>query len=233
MLCRIADLAVEIPAAYGMDVRCRDYLASEKATSDIIINESEYKFEACQNMTPDNAAYMLSGCLFYKALLSYDGLMLHSSAVALDGKAYLFSGPCGMGKSTHTRLYKEIFGERACIFNDDKPALRKIDGIWYAYGTPWSGKHSINVNVKVPLAGICFLQRGEENKIRRLSPIEAVAGIASQTLNRFKNEAGMDAMLGVVEKLAADIPIFEFYSTPTKDAAILSYETMNAVSLGG
>ena len=66
----------------------------------------------------------------------YNGLMLHASAAALGGRAYLFSGPCGRGKSTHTRLWQQTFGEAVQVFNDDKPALRRLDGRWYAYGTP-------------------------------------------------------------------------------------------------
>lgn len=53
----------------------------------------------------------------------YNGLMLHASAAALGGRAYLFSGPCGRGKSTHTRLWQQTFGEAVQVFNDDKPVL--------------------------------------------------------------------------------------------------------------
>ena len=97
----------------------------------------------------------------------YNGLMLHASAAALGGRAYLFSGPCGRGKSTHTRLWQQTFGEAVQVFNDDKPALRRLDGRWYAYGTPWCGKDGINLNQKWPLGGICFLEKSQENRIRR------------------------------------------------------------------
>lgn len=97
----------------------------------------------------------------------YNGLMLHASAAALGGRACLFSGPCGRGKSTHTRLWQQTFGEAVQVFNDDKPALRRLDGRWYAYGTPWCGKDGINLNQKWPLGGICFLEKSQENRIRR------------------------------------------------------------------
>ena len=99
--------------------------------------------------------YVQSGSIFYSHLVKFGGMMLHASAVALDGEAYLFSGPSGMGKSTHTRLWKQCFPE-AEIFNDDKPALRELGGIWYAYGTPWCGKDGINKNMKVPLKPSAF-----------------------------------------------------------------------------
>ena len=226
MLCKIADLMVEIPATGGMASRCREYLTEENVSADIVIRAERYKTERWVNLTEDQAIYMESGNQFYRSLLNYDGLMLHASAVELDGKAYLFSGPCGMGKSTHTRLWKEIFGDKANVFNDDKPALRRIDDTWFAYGTPWCGKDGININMKVPLAGICFLKRGEKNIIRQLSQTEAAFSIISQTVRKFKLSEDLDKMLKLAESVAGRIPVYELYNRPEPEAARLSYETM-------
>ena len=141
------------------------------------------------------------------------------------GKAYLFSGPSGMGKSTHTRLWQSVYPD-AKVFNDDKPALRRLDGRWFAYGTPWCGKDGININMKVPLGGICFLRRGESNSIRRLSLLEASVRVISQTTHRFKSEERLDLLLSHVDRLVQEIPVYELYCTPTIDAALLSSETM-------
>lgn len=228
MLCRIADLYVSVPEAGGMDERCRDYLAECDAKADIVIEESEYKADRFPGLDPQFNEYMNSGYLFYGRMMKLGGMMLHSSAVELGGKAYLFSGPSGMGKSTHTRLWQQLFPE-AKVFNDDKPALRKIDGVWYAYGTPWCGKDGININMKVPVAGICFLRRGEENKIRRLSKVEATAAIISQTLRRFKTAERLEVMTNIVGDLVTDIPVFELTNIPVPEAAIMSHEAMTNV----
>ena len=105
-----------------------------------------------------------------KALLAWDILMVHGSTVAVDGKAYLFAAACGTGKSTHTRLWRQVFGQRAVMVNDDKPFLRLEKGTVFACGAPWSGKHGLDTNLAVPLAGICILERGQEN---RIAPIGA------------------------------------------------------------
>ena len=103
-------------------------------------------------------------------LLERDTLLLHGSTVAVDGQAYLFTAPCGTGKSTHTRLWREQFGDRAVMVNDDKVFLQlRQDSVW-AYGSPWTGKHGIGTNISVPLKGICFLQRGTENQIQKAMP---------------------------------------------------------------
>lgn len=225
MLCKIADLLIEIPEAGGLSPRCREYLTQEQGNADIIISADLFRPEKYTRLDANGIVYMESGYQFCYQLIQYNGLYLHSSAVELDGKAYLFSGPSGMGKSTHTRLWQTVYPD-AKVFNDDKPALRRLDGHWFAYGTPWCGKDGININMKVPLGGICFLRRGESNAIRRLSPLEASAQIISQTIHRFKSEDRLDLLLSHVDKLVREIPVYELCCTPTTDAALLSSETM-------
>lgn len=155
----------------------------------------------------------------------YNGLMLHASAAALGGRAYLFSGPCGRGKSTHTRLWQQTFGEAVQVFNDDKPALRRLDGRWYAYGTPWCGKDGINLNQKWPLGGICFLEKSQENRIRRLPAAEALPLILAQTTYRLQPHS-MELLLASLDSLLREIPVFLLENRPEEAAARLSFETM-------
>lgn len=155
----------------------------------------------------------------------YNGLMLHASAAALGGRAYLFSGPCGRGKSTHTRLWQQTFGEAVQVFNDDKPALRRLDGRWFAYGTPWCGKDGINLNQKWPLGGICFLEKAQENRIRRLSAAEALPLILAQTTYRLQPHS-MELLLASLDSLLREIPVFLLENRPEEAAARLSYDTM-------
>lgn len=230
MLYKIADLLVDIPSVGEMYLRSHDYIVEDTLQSDIVIREELYHPDQYSNLTQNDNIYLQSGWQFYRQLLKHNGMMLHASAVALDGRAYLFSGPCGMGKSTHTRLWQQVFGEKAVVFNDDKPALRRLEDengnhCWYAYGTPWCGKDGINVNMKVPLAGICFLKQASENRIRRLNSMEALQKILPQTLRKLKPE-NMDLLIGHLDKLIREIPIFELENLPIPDAARLSYETM-------
>lgn len=225
MLCKVADLLVEIPEAGGMSSRCRDYQLTADMPADITIDQKKYHYDRIPE-DPELVAYLDSGTQFYYQLLKHDGMVLHASAVEIDNRAYLFSGPCGTGKSTHTKLWQSVFGKDAKVFNDDKPALRCIDGVWYAYGTPWCGKDGINQNMKVPLAGICFLTQSKNNEIRHISKKEAVKHIIYQTIHHFNSEKGLDYLIKLVDRIVNEIPIFEFENRPEPEAAILSYETM-------
>ena len=111
------------------------------------------------------------------ALLQRNVIMTHGSTVGVDGEAFLFTAACGTGKSTHTRFWREMFGSRAVMINDDKPFLEiREDGV-IAHGSPWSGKHGLDTNVSMPLKGICILHRGPENVIRPLKPRAFVVSI--------------------------------------------------------
>lgn len=226
ILCDVSDLTVKIPATGDVGSRCWEYIRVDDNLVDIVISEGEYRLERWETLSQNDAIYLESGFQFYRKLLDFNGMMLHSSAVAVDGKAYLFSGPCTVGKSTHTGLWKQIHGEKAIIINDDKPALRRLDDGWFAYGTPWCGKDGINANKKVKLGGICFLKQGKENSIRRLSKIEALRMVMSQTAHKFKDSERLDKKLQLVDQLVREIPIYELTNRPEPEAAILSYETM-------
>ncbi len=226
MICKIADLTVDVPEAGGIAPRFAEYLSYSDSPADIKILSEKYRVAQYPNVPFSTIAYIESGIQFHHSVLAFDGMMLHASAVALDGRAYLFSGPCGIGKSTHTRLWKTVFGDEAVIINDDKPTLRRLNGQWFAYGTPWCGKDGINANLRVPLGGICFLSQGDTNRIRRLCGAETVSSVVLQTFRRFKSEEKLTKMLSHVDKLVREVPIFALENCPVPEAVHLSYETM-------
>lgn len=233
MLCKIADLIAEIPTADGLAVRCKDYMHNEPTSPDITVLREHYRWDRFgSNVKPEMVAYMESGYQFCRQLLDYNGLYLHSSAVVYEGRAYLFSGVSGAGKSTHTRLWLDTFGGDTRVINDDKPALRCLDGVWYAYGTPWCGKDGININEKAPLAGICFLKQAPHNRIRQLTPAEAMQKILGQTIFWQDSVQDLDTMLGLLDCLTKQIPVFELENLPEPAAAMLSRETMSREALG-
>ena len=157
-------------------------------------------------------------------LLEMDTLLLHGSTVAVDGQAYLFTAPCGTGKSTHTRLWRERFGDRAVMVNDDKVFLQLREvGVW-ACGSPWTGKHGIGTNISVPLKGICFLQRGTENRIQKAMAAKWLPELIHQCFLPEERYGGL------VRQLAQRIPLWEMSCTKELHAATVAYEAMSGES---
>ena len=160
-------------------------------------------------------------------LVEKDTLMLHGSTVAVDGRAYLFTAPCGTGKSTHTRLWRELFGERAIMVNDDKPFLQITPAGVMAYGSPWSGKHGLASNVGSPLKGICLLHRGAENVIRSAEPKELM-DILRQQVHIPSDAALVDKTLSLLDALASGVSLWDMYCNKGLDAAKVAYSAMSS-----
>lgn len=225
----ITGLTVAMESFGRTEAQAEPYRCEPADKPDIIIDP---RWQWLKNKAPylsdDDCAYLASGNSFYNQLLGYDGMMLHSSAVVVDGWAYLFSAPCGTGKSTHTTLWRKYFGEdRARILNDDKPALRFEDGRFYAYGTPWSGKTDQNINIRVPLAGVCMLRRGETNTIRPYAGAKAIHDLLEQT-TRPADPSRMGKLLELLDKLLTTVPVWELHCNMEPEAARVSYEAMSA-----
>ncbi len=225
---QIAGLRVRMRTFGRTLTQAEAYLAQDSGEPDILITSDPERLRQQQpHLSLEDCEYLSTGASFYRQLLRFDGMLLHASAVVLDGFAYLFSAPCGTGKSTHTALWLQAFGsDRAQILNDDKPALRRKDGRWYAYGTPWSGKTSQNRNLRVPLGGVCVLTRGETNSVEPFGGSRAAFALLEQTA-RPSEVGSRQKLLELVGALMEDVPVWKMRCTPTVDAAYMAQEIMS------
>ena len=139
-------------------------------------------------------------------------------------KAYFFTADPGTGKSTHTGLWKKYIPEVQFI-NDDKPAIRLIDGNYYACGTPWSGKTSLNSDVLVPVGGVALLKRGLVNTIVPSDNKRAVTFILQQTQVPSQNDA-LDRMVYLLDGFVKNTPIYELACDMSEEAVKTSFETL-------
>ncbi len=228
---KICGLSVNMDLKHSMiKDRAVKYLIDDVADPDITIEAIEENIARLKGLAPHlsdaECEVIYTTGIFYRKLLAFDGFMLHSSAVCVDNKAYLFSANSGTGKSTHTSQWIKLFGDKAYIINDDKPALMIEDGKVYVYGTPWSGKSDLNSNVRVPLQGICVLERSENNFIEPLDKGTAVYKIMNQTL-RPPFESYMDKLLGLLDVVITETPIWRMGCNISTEAAQMAYDAMS------
>lgn len=234
VICRIAGLTVECFFREEIMLsRCEKYRCTSDRTDMTVRTSPADEVAAARSWAHLSAAereLMLTGRDFYTKLIDYEGFMLHSSAVEVDGRAYLFSAPSGTGKSTHTEQWLKLFGDRARIINDDKPAIRFMDGRVFACGTPWSGKNDISENVCVPLQGICLLERSEENFIRRISADEAAFGILNQTIREMDDEH-VAVLLDLIDRAIDAVPVWRLGCNISEAAAVMAYRAMSQADI--
>ncbi len=230
----IAGLTVQIKNEKGrtakQGVRYLSDNQDESQHIDITIDVTQKRVLASMKEHPelvqDDWEYMLTGSDFYTNLVDFDGIMLHSSCIVVDDKAYAFSADSGTGKSTHAQLWLKHFGKRAYMLNDDKPAIRIINGKVYACGTPWSGKYDYSSPEIVELAGICFLERSDNNWIKRAETSKAVFNIFSQTVRALNSEK-MDSLFNVIDKIFALVPLYEMGCNISDEAVMTAYNAMS------
>ena len=230
---RIAGQYVDMAPKYRhLQEYAEKYLYDGQVGEDVIkIGHSEEylqkKRERSPHLSLSDCEYIYSGADFASALIERNGFVLHSSAVGYNGYAYIFSAASGTGKSTHTAFWQEVFGsDNTVIINDDKPAVIERDGEFYASGTPFSGKSSLNSDVSYPIRALCFIHRSEENEIKRISAGEAVSLIMEQTL-RPSNMLKMQNLLSLLDRFLKKVPVYSLGVAYSPSSAVFAYEEIN------
>lgn len=213
---------------------CKDYLSGKSAQFHIAVSQEDLPAE--QQLYDEEAReegfrlrvfsdpFLERSAIQRKLanqLFAQDVLMLHGSAIAVDGQGFLFTAKSGTGKSTHTRLWRDHFGPRAQMINDDKPFLDLQKGL--LWGSPWSGKHGLHSNICAPLTGICILERGSENRIEAITPDQALPMLLHQS----HCPPGGDALLRrKIEALVRRTALWRMTCTKEIDAATVAHSAM-------
>ena len=146
--------------------------------------------------------------------------LFHSSVVSYQGKAYMFLGHSGTGKSTHSSLWLKYI-EGTELVNDDNPVVRIMDGVARVYGSPWSGKTPCYRNVVYPVGGIVKLDQAPYNEIKRLKGVKAYAVIVPSISGKRWDKKLAEGLHETENMLAQLVPVWHLDCLPDEAAARL------------
>lgn len=219
---------------------CKQYLWEGETAFSVEITSEDIVFEREQFIKADqkegNAVRNLSDSYLEtialqrkltQSLFACNTLLFHGSVVAVDGRAYLFTAKSGTGKSTHTRLWREMLGEQAVMVNDDKPFISVQDDQVIVHGSPWNGKHKLGNNMSVPLQAICILERGENNEIKEIPAALAVHMLFQQSSRPLQPEL-MSKYMELLDGVSRGVKFYRLSCNMSPEAARVSYEAMSA-----
>lgn len=226
---RIAALNIGVEPQYQETIKCMEPYRVDEGDIDFSVNIDP---EELQKFTADSPyperPDLSEGPLIYtkickKILSDYNGCFFHSSCLELEGEGYMFTALSGTGKSTHTRNWCKLFGDRVTMINDDKPIIRKIDGKFYVCGTPWMGKSNIGCNMMVPIKAIFVLKRGEENHAEKISPGAVLKELMEATLMP-KTRENMSKLLGLFNDIFTNVKLFKLTCNKDIESAQVAYD---------
>jgi len=189
-------------ARYGCDVRnisihCSEMLIRRTEGTAHLINPFRYPMDQI---------------LVMYALAQREGALIHAAGLSMDNRGYIFPGRSGAGKSTLSRLF--LGRDTAEMLSDDRIIIRKIDGKFKAFGTPWAGDAGIAENKSFPLYSIFFIHHAEKNMIREITPREAIEKLMPVTSIPWYDTEVMDKVLLFCEDLTSTIPAYNLYCKP-------------------
>lgn len=182
-----------------------------------------------EGLEPGYLKFALWMAFSFKSL-ARQAVAVHSSVIVHEGRAILFLGESGTGKSTHTGLWlQHIAGSR--LLNDDSPILCAGSdvpgGHLFVYGSPWSGKGRCYVNEGYPVAAVVRLAQHEENHITLLSAVQAFGALYPSFPPAFTRDPDLqESLLEIVSALIRRVPVFVLECRPDREAAELVKETI-------
>lgn len=200
-------------AALGSEPYKAAWLDPSFSRGHVVLHRSSFAAQDC--VFP--LEYPIDELVLMHRLALGEGVELHAlGLVDDDGSGYLFLGHSGAGKSTTARLWMRQPGVR--LLSDDRIIVRRHQGQYRMYGTPWHGDAGVASQGSAPLAAIFFLEQAPQNQVLPISQSQAAAELFARAFLPHYVKPGIEFTLQFLDELTRSIPSSIFRFTPTVDA---------------
>ncbi len=150
--------------------------------------------------------------LMINCLARQKGVILHACGIAQDGNGTLFAGESGAGKSTMAGMWNQENGTE--VLSDDRTVVRKKDGEFRMYGTPWHGEAKFGSPQSARLDKIFFIRHGDANSVREMKGAEPVQSLLTCSFPPYWDSAGMKFTLEFFSEMTSVVPCYELFFKP-------------------
>lgn len=227
---KLTEAAISINCKYDYTIRaCKDYIVnSPSIIFSVFATEEDITDEINHSETLVSRDYAEFICLYRKIaeqLPKHNCVVMHGAAITYKDSALLFVAPSGTGKSTHIKLWKDVFKGDVDIINGDKPIASINDEEIIIYGTPWAGKENWHKNCKAPLKAICILKQSKCNYIRKIDSHEYLSLLLKQVYLPM-DSTSLKQTLELFNTLIAKIPVYILECNISKDAVMTAYKAI-------
>jgi hypothetical protein len=174
---------------------------------DEAFGEGEVVGELGAGVSPEQGVYPLRDIdivLYANWLAGYGDVILHAAGVAIDGRGYCFTGDSGAGKSTLAATLSSA--PSVTVLGEDQVILRRLEGRFWIYGTPWHENPARCSPLGAPLEKLFFLQRGGDHGVQPLGPVEGVTRLLQTAFIPYYRRDAVSGILDNLSALATQVP---------------------------
>ncbi len=144
-------------------------------------------------------------------LANQGGFLAHSASAIRNGRAFLFAGVSGAGKTTISRLAPSD----ATLLSDEISYVRPQGDAYIAFGTPFTGElEQPGENVSAPVAALYLLAKGRENRIDPIPMAEAARSLLANILFFAKDRELVQTMFQTAFEFISRVPVFRLTFFP-------------------
>ncbi len=231
MIYEIAGLKVEMEPNYDRLTRqSAAYASSGTPVMRVEPDPGDLARVALDTASVEEQEYICCGAAFCRELIGHERFFLHASAVVYEDAAYLFSAPSGTGKSTHAKLWQELYD--APPLNGDLNLIGIADGKPVVYGLPWCGTSGIFTTETYPLGGVIFLRQDKMNTVQALTPDTCALMLSQRIISPTWTKEMLLSVLTFCEQATPLITCFELRCTPQAEAASVCRAAIDAALTG-
>lgn len=153
-------------------------------------------------------------------------IKIHASVIEKDGRALIFMGKSGTGKSTHSKNWLKFVPD-CSLLNDDEPIVRVLpDGQVRVYGAPWSGSTPCYRNISAQVVAFVRLYQSPENKLTPLKGVQAFASLFQSVAVLRSDNANKDLTMTIANDILEQVPIYRLDNRPDREAVSLTQSLM-------
>ena len=172
--------------------------------SSLRLNDWQVQFEGVRH---EYGLDSLIRILLSVLLARQRGFLLHAATVLSDGRACVFTGKSGAGKSTVASL-----SPKASVLTDEISLLKFVDGGWHAFGTPfWGEFRTEGANVQAPIGGLYFLVQASEDRLEKISALESIRAMLPNVLFFSRERQTTENLLCLLSEFVSSIPCYRLF----------------------
>lgn len=159
------------------------------------------------------------------ALARREGFLVHACGAVVDGKAHVFAGHSGDGKTTLSRLLAD---EGIELLSDERVAIVSTGDGFVVHGTPWAGEGEVVSSACFPLGGIFVLRKASSHRIVHGATSTLAAEVLARSLVPYYLADDMKRILSLMTRVANEVPFgeLEFSREPGLSQLLAAFDAV-------